>query len=105
MLLIGRLNFYYIMKDLRIRSIKRKKQLEIKVNGEVVISFRGETVLAALIAAGYKTLRKSSVIGENRGALCGMGVCYDCLVTVNGIPDIRACMIEVEENMEVLLND
>lgn len=77
----------------------------IKVNGEPVPAFQGETVLSALIAAGYKTLRKSPEAGEPRGALCGMGICYECLVTVNGIPNVRACMEEVKDNMEIVLDD
>ena len=65
----------------------------------------GETLLAALIAAGYKSLKKSPLRDESRGALCGMGVCFECMVTVNGVPNIRSCMTEVEDNMKVEIND
>lgn len=93
------------MTNLRIEHIERKTPVTIKVNGKSISAFTGETVLSALIAAGYKILRKSPVAGEPRGALCGMGICYECLVTVNGIPNVRACMEEVEENMEIMLDE
>ncbi|MCP5053679.1 MAG: (2Fe-2S)-binding protein, partial [bacterium] len=41
---------------------------------------------------------------EPRGALCGMGICFECIVTVNGIPNTRSCMTEVEPGMTVETN-
>ena len=92
------------MKDLRIGSIKRKERLKIFVDGREVIAYRGETVLSSLIAAGYKSLRESPILNEKRGAFCGMGVCYECHVRINGTPKLRSCMIEVEDNMKIELN-
>lgn len=89
------------MKELRTRNIKRTEKVKIKVNGHEIVAYRGETVLAALMASGYKKLKKSFVKGEIRGPLCGMGVCYECQVTINGIPNLRSCMIEVEDQMEI----
>ena len=57
--------------------------------------------MAALVAAGFKVLKKSNVRGQARGPFCGMGVCYECLVTINGVPKQRSCMTEVEANMEI----
>jgi NADH dehydrogenase/NADH:ubiquinone oxidoreductase subunit G len=45
------------------------------------------------------------VAGEARGPFCGMGVCYECLVTVNGVPKQRSCMTEVEDNMEIQIHE
>ncbi len=87
--------------DLRIGTIKRKEKVKLSVNGEEISAYKGETLLAALIAAGYKKLKKSPLKEEPRGALCGMGVCFECIVTVNGVPNIRSCMTEVENNMEI----
>jgi NADH dehydrogenase/NADH:ubiquinone oxidoreductase subunit G len=42
---------------------------------------------------------------EGRGGLCGMGVCYECLVTINGSPGQRACMVEVQEGMEIEIDE
>jgi len=92
------------MDDLRIGSIKRKEKVKLSVNGKEIPAYKGETLMAALTAAGYKGLKKSPVRNEPRGGLCGMGVCFECMVTVNGIPNIRSCMIEVEDNMAVETN-
>jgi len=93
------------MDDLRIGSIKRKDKVTLSVNGKEITAYKGETLLAALIAAGYKSLKKSPIQEEPRGALCGMGVCFECIVTVNKEPNIRSCMTEVEDNMTVEIND
>ena len=93
------------MKELRTRNIKRTEKVKIKVNGHEIVAYRGETVLAALMASGYKKLKKSFVKGDIRGPLCGMGVCYECQVAINGIPNMRSCMIEVEDQMEILTDE
>ena len=89
------------MEDLRIGTIDRKEKVTIKVNGIEYPAFTGETLLAALISSGYKQLKTSPVLKEKRGALCGMGVCYECLVTVNGTKSVRACMTEIKAGMEI----
>jgi hypothetical protein len=55
----------------------------------------GQSIAAALIAAGHRSWRSTRGRGEPRGAFCGIGVCFDCLVTVNGRPNQRACVVEV----------
>jgi sarcosine oxidase subunit alpha len=95
------LNPVPVSEDLRIASVQRRPAIRIQVNGRVIEATPGETVLAALTAAGFKVLKKSNVAGEARGPFCGMGVCYECLVTINGLPKQRSCMTEVEENMEI----
>lgn len=90
--------------DLRIPSIKRGKQITITVNSEIMTAYEGESVHAALIAANVKTLRKTAK-GENRGIFCGMGICYECLVTINNRPDQRACMTPLVEGMEIVTSE
>ena len=90
------------MDKLRTANIKRTGKVTIRVNGKDIEAYRGETILAALLASGYHKLKKSHVIGQTRGPLCGMGVCFECLVSVDGIPNLRSCMIEVEDGMEIL---
>ena len=89
------------MSDLRISSVLRGARLNIRVNGRAVIAYEGETVHAILLAAGYRVLRKTPKMHQPRGVFCGMGVCYDCLVTINGAPNRRACMTRVEDRMEI----
>ncbi len=71
------------------------------VDGHPVTAYPGETLLAAMIAGGIRAQKKSPILHEKRGGLCGMGVCYECLVTVNGRSNVRACMCEIEAGMEV----
>ena len=66
----------------------------------MVPAIEGETVAAALAAAGISALRRSRS-GEARGIFCGMGVCFECLVTVDGRPAQRACMTKVRDGMSV----
>jgi sarcosine oxidase subunit alpha len=92
------------MNDLRIKNRRRGKRVAIRVNGKPVEACCGETLFAALLAAGVRTLRHSfrSPTKTARGGFCGMGVCQECRVTVDGRPDQRACMTEVRAGMEVL---
>lgn len=93
------------MTELRINKIERGETVKIRVNNKEMSAYRGETVLAALLAAGYRSIKKSVIKGEPRGALCGMGVCYECVITLNGVPGVRACMVEVEDQMEITIDD
>jgi predicted molibdopterin-dependent oxidoreductase YjgC len=93
------------MRDLRIPSISRGKKVEVFVNGLKIAAYEGETVLAALTAAGRRKLRRSLHHAGYRGAFCGMGICYECLVTINGRPRQHACMTEVEDHMEIHVDD
>ncbi|HIJ55032.1 MAG TPA: (2Fe-2S)-binding protein [Deltaproteobacteria bacterium] len=93
------------MSHLRIDAHPSENQVDIYINGEAYTAYEGDTVLAALVASGHKSLRHSRKIGEPRGPLCGMGVCYECLVTINKKPHQRACMTEVEDRMEVLTGE
>ena len=92
------------MSDLRIKNRRRGKRVTIRVNGKPVSAYAGETLFAALLAAGIRTLRHSvrGQIKTARGGFCGMGVCQECRVTVDGLPDRRACMTEVRDGMEVV---
>ena len=92
------------MADLRIASMARGAKLTLLVNGKTFTAYQGESVHAALLAAGYRILRKTDHGGEPRGIFCGMGVCYDCLVTINGVPNQRACMTLVEDHMEIRID-
>jgi len=91
------------MNALRIKGRRRGKRVTIRVDGAPVAAYSGETLFAALLAAGIRTLRPSfkDPAQTARGGFCGMGVCQECRVTVDGRPDRRACMAEVREGMEV----
>jgi predicted molibdopterin-dependent oxidoreductase YjgC len=93
------------MPGVRIAHIQRGDPVRIWVNRRPVTAYRGETVFAALIASGDLILRRSQRLKDGRGGFCGMGVCYECLVCINGLSGQRACMVEVEEGMEIEIND
>ena len=61
----------------------------------------GQTVASALLVVGNMVFRSSVVSGQPRGPYCMMGVCFECLLEIDGIPNQRACMIPVREAMEI----
>ncbi|GLY85819.1 proline dehydrogenase [Actinoallomurus iriomotensis] len=65
--------------------------VRITVDGTPVTGRPGQTIAAILIAAGHHSWRRGPS-GSPRGVFCGIGVCFDCLVTVNGTRDVRACL-------------
>jgi aerobic-type carbon monoxide dehydrogenase small subunit (CoxS/CutS family) len=83
--------------DLRIQTgVIRGQPFQITVNGNAVNAYPGETIAAVLLAQGWQLFRHTALSGESRGPFCGMGLCFDCLVTVNGQPNIRACVTYVQ---------
>ncbi|WP_149180689.1 (2Fe-2S)-binding protein [Streptomyces sp. TRM49041] len=64
-------------------------------DGRPLPAHPGQTLAAALWAAGVMSWRTTRDGGAPRGAFCGIGTCYDCLATVNGRPNRRACLIPV----------
>jgi len=89
--------------DLRVRvdmGVERGRPIQLDFDGERVGAFEGETIAAALTAAGVRVMR-TTANGEARGVFCGMGTCYDCLVIIDGQPSRRACMEPVRDGMEV----
>ncbi len=73
--------------------------IALTVNGAAVSVAAGTTVAAAVMIAGALTRR--SVAGEPRGPLCGMGICFECRVTIDGIPHQRSCQILCAPGMSV----
>ena len=75
--------------------------VKIIVDGEPMEAREGEMIAAALIATGKKYFRKTIKTHEPRGIYCGIGRCTDCVMTVNGIPNVRTCITPVEEGMVI----
>lgn len=70
-------------------------------DGDVVTFRPGQTIGAALLAAGTRSWRTTRWRGRRRGLFCGIGVCFDCLLTVDGVADQRACLVEARDGMDV----
>lgn len=77
------------------------RRVAITFEGEPVTACEGDTVAAALLAAGIIQTRVTPVSGRPRGAFCLMGVCFDCLVEIDGEPNRQGCMVEVRDGMAV----
>jgi hypothetical protein len=71
-------------------------RFEISFDGRAVPARMGWTIGAALTAAGIRSWRTTRVEGSPRGLFCGIGVCFDCLVTVNGASSLRACLLPAQ---------
>jgi aerobic-type carbon monoxide dehydrogenase small subunit (CoxS/CutS family) len=82
-------------------SSRRRKEVNITVNGKVITAVDGEPIASALIAAGFKTFRKTRVMKEPRGYFCGIGLCSDCMMVVDDIPNVRTCITSVKEGMRI----
>ena len=74
----------------------------IQVDGKALEARSGDTLAGALIAAGVSPFRMTPVGGKPRSAYCMMGVCFDCLVTVDGVANRQACLVPVREGMDVV---
>jgi predicted molibdopterin-dependent oxidoreductase YjgC len=85
-------------------GLERGARLSLTLDGRTVNAYEGETVAAVLLAEGHIATRKTRS-GSPRGVYCGMGVCFDCLVVVDGVPTTRACVTWVRDGMDVARQD
>ncbi|MDX6525438.1 MAG: D-hydroxyproline dehydrogenase subunit gamma [Gaiellales bacterium] len=85
-------------------DLARGEAVEVSVEGRPVLAYLGETVATVLLAEGHLATRRT-VSGSPRGVFCGMGVCFDCLVVVDDLPNTRACMTWVRAGMRISRQD
>lgn len=86
--------------DRRIPSIERGPAFEFTFEGVRVVARPGDSVAMALWASGQDVLRQSSRDGAPRSVLCNMGICYECLVRIDGAV-VRACTTEARPGLVV----
>jgi predicted molibdopterin-dependent oxidoreductase YjgC len=86
------------------QGLERGPAVSLTVDGRTVSAFEGESVATVLLAEGHAATRFTQG-GSPRGVFCGMGVCFDCLVVVDGVPNTRACVTWVREGMRVSRQD
>ncbi len=82
-------------------AISPGEPVTLWVDGRAIEARLGQTVGAALLAQGVRVLRHTRKLGRPRGLFCAMGICYDCVLTVNGKPGMRACMTYVAPGMKI----
>lgn len=73
----------------------------ITLDGETFTGIAGQTLAGVLIGARHLSWRTSSVSGRPRGVFCGIGVCFDCLLTIDGTGGQRACLVPARPGMTV----
>ncbi len=93
------------IKEHPILDFQRGREIYFYYNGKKIKAYEGETIAAALYAAGVKTLSKSLRLHRPRGFFCGIGKCSSCLMKVDGVPNVRTCITPVREGMIVEDND
>jgi hypothetical protein len=73
------------------------------VDGKPVEAREGDSVAAALLAAGFDQCRTTPVSGAPRAPYCMMGVCFDCLVTIDGVGNRQGCLVRVRDGMQIAM--
>jgi len=84
-----------------ILNFEKGRKITFAFNGKILEGFEGETIAAALHAAGVKSLSHSAENHRPRGLFCAIGNCSSCLMEVNGEPNVRICVESLQEGMEV----
>ncbi|MCU0238261.1 MAG: (2Fe-2S)-binding protein [Pyrinomonadaceae bacterium] len=74
--------------------------ITLQINNQTISVPEGSTVATAVFASKVENFRRS-VSGELRFPLCGMGICFECRVTINGVNHLRSCQILAEEDMKI----
>ncbi len=75
--------------------------VEFTFDGAAVAGREGEPIAAALVVAGYRVMRTMPRFGDARGGYCMIGRCADCMVVVDGIPNVPACLTPVSAGLAV----
>ena len=78
-----------------------QSDLQFTFDDQIISAKSGQSVGAALLAADVRKLRTTRFDQNPRGVFCGIGVCFDCLVVIDGITNQRACIVEVKPGMKV----
>jgi len=85
----------------RLRTDGGPASIAVVVDGTLVYVAPGASAAAAVLAAGLPGIRETPATGAERAPYCMMGVCYDCLAEIDGIPNQPSCMIEVRAGMQI----
>ncbi|MGV8146744.1 MAG: (2Fe-2S)-binding protein [Alkaliphilus sp.] len=89
------------IKNHPILDFEKEKILRFIFEEKDYEGYEGETIAVALHAAGVKVLGRSEVKNRPRGFYCAIGNCSSCLMIVNGEPNVRTCVVQLEEGMKI----
>jgi predicted molibdopterin-dependent oxidoreductase YjgC len=84
-------------------EVAASRTVDLYVDGRLIQANPDQTLALALMQAGVSPIRYTAVSGAPRAPLCLMGVCFDCLVQVDGRANVQACMVQVSAGMKVVL--
>jgi predicted molibdopterin-dependent oxidoreductase YjgC len=82
-------------------GVSERRAWRISLDGKDMSVREGQTIAAVLLASGCKVFRYTIRNHEPRGLFCGMGICFECLVQIDGRPNVRACQTLVRDGMRV----
>jgi hypothetical protein len=85
----------------RARPDARPATIEVLVEGTPIRVPEGASAAAAVLLAGLPAIRETPVTGSPRLPLCMMGVCFDCLAEIDGVPNRQACMVPAAPGMRI----
>jgi len=95
------MEFQYRIEEHPILHFKRRKKVRFTFDGKEFWGYEGEPIAAALHALGVRVLRRSVKLRRPRGFFCAVGKCSSCLVRVDGVPNVMACIKPLREGMIV----
>lgn len=82
-------------------EMEDRKVISFTFDGRSFKGYEGDTIASALLANGIRRLRVHEESGTPRGIYCNIGHCFECRVSVNETPGVRACMTELKEGMVI----
>jgi len=84
-----------------LNALDESKTVKIFFENKPITALENEPIASALINAGIKVFRKTHKERQSRSIFCGIGRCTDCVMIVNGNPNVRTCVTRVEEGMTI----
>ncbi len=76
-------------------------EIQVTLNGRTIDATEGQSVGALLLEHDERITRTTRFDEKPRGMFCGIGICFDCLITINGVTNQRACLTSVENGMSI----
>jgi D-hydroxyproline dehydrogenase subunit gamma len=90
-----------MFRPMRDPGAPARAPLRFTFDGAAMTAYAGDTVAAALLSNGVVANRETPVSGAPRGAYCMMGVCFECLVVIDGVGNRQGCLVPLEDGMAI----
>jgi hypothetical protein len=85
----------------RLRPEGPPATIAVIVEGRTIHVAAGASAAAAVLVAGFRSIRETPVEASERAPYCMMGVCFDCLAEIDGVPNRQSCMVEARPGMQI----